>query len=246
MRWLFVLALLGVTIPASFAQPTKETKDIFMPTRMRSIANVVGNKGGGVFTFSSVVRREGHRFLFNDFLPGRILFTGYEYMSEEIDMVIDGENDRLHILFEDETEGQLPLSQIQAIEVYHGEGDTVEYVVQDLSKFTSEARKGPRFYERLYGGEDFVILHHQYKYLRKEEYIENVGIVRRPDEYRTLKSYFVVHDGEVIKIKKNRRKIQKALPAYKKEIKQIVKQTDNKLKDNEDLRQLFAQLDERI
>lgn len=234
---------MALSSPLLLAQPGKQN---FMQTRMRNVASVVGDRGGGVFAFSTVVRREGHRFLFNDFLPGRVLFTGYEYLSEEIDMVIDGENDRLHILFEDETEGQLPLSQVQAIEVYHGEGDTVEYVVQDLSKITSEAGKGLRFYERLYGGEDFVVLHHERKYLRKEEYMENVGIVRRPDEYKTLHSYFVVHEGKVVKIKKNRRKIEKALPAYKKQIKQIVKQTNNKLKDNADLRQLFADLDERI
>lgn len=243
MKWLYAILLVALCAPLLPAQPGKQ---VFMQTRMRNVAGVVGDRGGGVFAFSTVVRREGHRFLFNDFLPGRVLFTGYEYLSEEIDMVIDGENDRLHILFEDESEGMLPLSQVQAIEVYRGEGDTVEYVVQDLSRVTTDASKGRRFYERLYGGEDFVVLHHERKYLRKEEYMENVGIVRRPDEYKILHSYFVVHKGDVVKIKRNRRNIAKALPAYKKEIKQIIKETNNKLKDKEDLRKLFADLDEQI
>jgi len=243
MKWLYAILLMVLSSPLLLAQHSD--KDIFMPTRIRTLANVVGDNGGGVLTFSEVVRLEGHRFLFNDFLPGRILFTGYEYLSEEIDMVIDGENDRLHILFEDETEGQLPLAQIQALEVYRGEGDTVEYVVQDLSRVTTEAQKGLKFYERLYGGDDFVILHHERKYLRREAYMENVGIVRRPDEYKVLHSYYVVYDGQVKKIKKSRRNIERALPAFKKQIREIIRNTDNKLKDNTDLRQLFAELDKQ-
>lgn len=241
MKWIYTLICLMFFAGVSLAQNGQE---IFMQTRMKAISKVVGDQGGGVFAFSTVVRREGHRFLFDDFLPARILFTGYEYMSEEINVVIDGENERLYLLFEDETEGELPLSQIQRMEVYPSEGDTVDYVVQDLSRVTPDAENGLRFYERLHQGEDFVVLHHERKYLRKEEYVENIGIVRRPDEYKSLHGFFLIHDGRVVKIRRNRRSIEKALPGYKKDIRKILKEQDNKIKDNQDLRRLFQALEE--
>ena len=193
-----------------------------------------------------MVRREGHRFLFDDFVPGRVLFSGYEYLSEEVDLVIDGEFGRLYILFEDETEGQLPLAQIQRIEVYPTVGDTVNYMVQDLGRLSSDASDGLRFYEVLHRGEQFTVLHHERKYLRKEEYMENVGIVRRPDEYKSLHSYYLIFDDELHKIKKNRRTIEKALPKYKRTIRQVEDATDNKLKDNDDLAQFFTDLEAKV
>jgi hypothetical protein len=244
MKWILLTSLLALVVLPGYGQLDK--KQVFLQNRMKTLANTDGGSQGGVFTFSEVVRREGHRFLFDDFVSGRVLFSGYEYLSEEVDLVIDGEFERLYILFEDETEGQLPLAQIQRIEVYPAEGDTVNYMVQDLGRLSSDATDGLRFYEILHRGDQFTVLHHERKYLRKEEYMENVGIVRRPDEYKSFHSYYLIFDNELHKIKKNRRKIEKALPKYKRTIRQVEDATDNKLKDDNDLAQFFADLEAKI
>ncbi len=244
MKWILLTSLLSLVVLPGYGQLDK--KQVFLQNRMKTLASTNGGSQGGVFTFSEVVRREGHRFLFDDFLPGRVLFSGYEYLSEEVDLVIDGEFERLYILFEDETEGQLPLAQIQRIEVYPSEKDTIQYLVQDLGRLSSEAKDGLRFYELLHRGEHFTVLHHERKYLRKEEYMENVGIVRRPDEYKSLHSFYLIYGNELHKIKRNRRTIEKAIPKYKRIIRRVEDATDNKLKDNNDLAQFFTDLEARI
>ncbi|NRB62524.1 MAG: hypothetical protein HRU40_05745 [Saprospiraceae bacterium] len=240
--WLLLVFILS----ASSVHAQLDKKQVFLQSRMRSIASTNGDSNGGVFAFSEVVRRKGHRFLFDDFVKGRVLFVGYEYLSEEVDMVIDGEFERLYLLFEDETEGLLPLSQIQRVEIYHEEGDTLHFIVQNLAKISQEGEKGLRFYQRIYESDRFVVLHHERKFLRKEEYMENVGIVRRPDEYKSLHSYYLIHEGELHKIRKSRSKIEAALPKYKRTIRLVEKETKNKLKNETDLNQFFTDLDARI
>lgn len=248
MKRHLLLGFVVLTITAAYGQSPKKSElfQQFQQGRMNALARANGDSGGGVFTFSEVIRLEGNRFLYDDWKPGRVLFDGYDYLSEEIDMVIDGEFERLYILFEDESEGQLPLAQIQRIEVYPSEGDTVNYMVQDLGRLSSEAEKGLRFYEVLHRGDKFTVLHHERKYLRKEEYMENVGIVRRPDEYKSLHSYYLISGNELHKVKKSRRSIEKAIPKYKRDIRQVTSATDNKLKDNQDMARFFADLEEKV
>lgn len=248
MKRLVLLGFIVAMMTTSYGQSPKKSQlfQQFQQGRMNALARANGDSGGGVFTFSEVVRREGHRFLFDDWTPGRVLFDGYDYLSEEIKMVIDGERERLYILFDDESEGLLPLAQIQRIEVYPSEKDTLQYLVQDLGRLSSEAKDGLRFYELLHRGEHFTVLHHERKYLRKEEYMENVGIVRRPDEYKSLHSFYLIYGNELHKIKRNRRTIEKAIPKYKRIIRRVEDATDNKLKDNTDLAQFFTDLEARI
>ena len=75
--------------------------------------------------------------------------------------------------------------------------------------------------------------------------MENVGIVRRPNEYKSLYEYWLLNDkGELWKVKRNVKGLGKILPKEAKRIKIIVKEQGLNLKENSDFGKLFAALEE--
>ncbi|MEZ4985653.1 MAG: hypothetical protein R2795_11560 [Saprospiraceae bacterium] len=100
---------------------------------------------------------------------------------------------------------------------------------------------GYRFYKVLYRSDKFLVLHQPIKYLRKEEYIENLGMVRRADKYMDTNKYWVF-DGTVLhEVKTNQRQLTSEFPQFASQIKQIIKAEQLDL--NKDLGRLFELLE---
>jgi hypothetical protein len=80
--------------------------------------------------------------------------------------------------------------------------------------------------------------------LRKEEYIEKVGIVERPDEFRSLHSYWLNNGKSIKKVKKSTTSVKRVVtPIDARNVNRIIKNNDLKIKKDKDFGTLFRLLE---
>ncbi|MEL6833619.1 MAG: hypothetical protein AAFP77_11545 [Bacteroidota bacterium] len=193
--------------------------------------------------YGKINRTEGTPFLYEDWAPGRIRFEGQPNYSEVLDLLPDLESNLLYIRLSSGYVGEFPMERLDAIEVYGPDQDTVSYVVQNLQELFGEGGYGRQFYEVLHRGGRYMVLHHPEKYLRREEYVENLGMVRRPDKYMERSEYYVFDGTRMVEVKSNLRSISKAFPRNAATIKRLMRSHDLDLGDDQDLGRLFALLE---
>lgn len=235
----FIIIIL-LTNVAAVAQSTAET-----PTQ-QGIAKLsfIRPEGPGLWdlsTYGKVNRTEGTPYWNDGWMTGRIRFDGQTAFSEPLNVLLDLEKGELYIRLETGFVGEFPMEMLHEVEV-HGAADTIRYHAYDLRKQFGAGDAGYRFYHLLHKGDDYWLLHQPVKYLRREEYIENLGMVRRPDKYMDTNKYWVYDGRKLVEVKKNLRQLTNALPDQATNIKQIVKDYDIDL--DKDFGLLFRLLDD--
>lgn len=238
-----LLLLLLFTASSLFAQepPINNTQ--------QSLSKLTFIRPGGpglsdLANYGKLNRTEGTPFLYDDWAPGRVRYEGQPNNSEILDILPDLENNQLNIRLSSGYIGEFPMDRLDAVIVYGPDQDTVAYEIQDLHELFGIGDHGRRFYQVLHRGSRYLVLHQPIKYLRREEYVENLGMVRRPDKYMERNRYFIFDGTQLLEVKNNLRNISKAFPRKASTIKRLVRTNDLDLGNNEDLGRLFALLEE--
>jgi hypothetical protein len=194
--------------------------------------------------YGKVNRTEGTPYLYDEYAPGRIRFEGQANSSEILDVLLDLENNQLFVQLSTGFIGEFPMEYLDEVTVFGPEGDTLLYEVHNIHELFGQGDLGRRFYRVLHRGEKYLLLHQPIKYLRREDYVENLGMVRRPDKYMERNQYWLFDGGNLIEIKRNQRAIERALPSKASAIKRLVRTNDLNLKDEVDIGRLFELLEE--
>lgn len=194
--------------------------------------------------YGSARKTEGTPYLYPEWAPGRIRFEGQPNFSEILDVMPDLENNELYIQLSTGYVGEFPMDRLDALEVYGPDQDTLSYEIQNLQELFGVGDHGRRFYEILHRGDRYLVLHQPIKYLRREEYVENLGMARRPDKYMG-RSRFWVYDGtRLAEVKSNQRNIAKVFPRKASTIKRLVRSNELDLSNKADLGRLFELLED--
>lgn len=196
----------------------------------------------GFPTFSNVDRTKGTPYLLDGWQEGQLQFGQNGNFSSTVEIAYNMEVDQLIVKLSDGQVGYFPLQYLTAMHIFH-EGDTLKYEPHNLKKDFGNGPIGYKMYKVLHRGDD-MLLQYPRKFLRKEKYVENLGMVRRPDLYQQLNSYWYYNGKQVVEIKKSVKAIQKAIPRKAATIKRIVKKEKINVKNTEDLGRLFALLEE--
>ncbi|MEZ5043178.1 MAG: hypothetical protein R2828_24995 [Saprospiraceae bacterium] len=225
------LGLTGV-----FAQDPLKT-----PENLSRLASI-NPSAPGFPTFSNVDRTKGTPYLLDGWQQGQVRFGQNENYSSTVEVAFNMETDQLIVKLTDGEAGLFPLMYLHSLRIFH-EGDTLYFEPFNLQEKYGNGPNGYKLYKVLHKGEA-LLLHYPRKYLRREKYVENLGMVRRPDIYMELNSYWYYDGKQVLEVKKNVKAIQKILPRKAATIKRLVKQENIDLKDNAELGRLFALLEQ--
>lgn len=193
--------------------------------------------------YGKINRTEGTPYLYDAYTPGRIRFEGQPNFSEMLDVLLDLDDNQLFVKLSTGFIGEFPLEYLDAVQVY-GEKDTLAFEALNLQELFGEGDYGRRFYRVLHRGDRYLVLHQPIKYLRKEDYVENLGMVRRPDKYMERNQYWVFDGASIYEIKSNLRQISKVFPRKAATMKRLVRTHELNLNNQDDLGRLFAMLEE--
>ncbi len=122
-------------------------------------------------------------------------------------------------------------------------GKITTFMVRDLFSDHNAGPKGHKFYEIIHLGEKYTLLKCHTKFLRKEDYVENLGMVRRPNKYMELYSYWVLAGNSLRPAGANKTAMKKAIPEKANRIDSYVKSKKLQLKKKEGLAQLMQLLE---
>lgn len=241
----FLFTLIAI-LCCSFSLLAQET----VPGSSQSISKLSFIRPGGpslsdLSNYGKINRTEGTPYLHDAFTPGRIRFEGQPNFSEMLDVLVDLESNELYVKLSTGFTGEFPLERLDAVQVYSPEGDTLTYESLDMQELFGEGSYGRRFYSVLQRGDRYLVLHQPIKYLRREDYVENLGMVRRPDKYMERNQYWVFDGNSIYEIKSNLRQISKVFPRKAATMKRLVRTHDLNLNDTADLGRLFALLEEQ-
>lgn len=193
--------------------------------------------------YGKINRTEGTPYLHDAYSPGRIRFEGQPNFSEMLDVLLDLEKNQLYVKLSTGFIGEFPLERLDAVQVF-GPQDTLVFEALDIRALFGEGDYGSRFYRILHRGDRYLVLHQPIKYLRKEDYVENLGMVRRPDKYMERNQYWVFDGASIYEIKSNLRQISKVFPRKAASMKRLVNTHDLDLNQQDDLGRLFLLLEE--
>lgn len=186
---------------------------------------------------------KGTPYLFDEWKIGRVRLEGEKFFTGEIGILLDLQDDRIYVQLEDDFTAEFSVDKVDALEIYN-EQDTALFETYDLFAYYGIGPKRLRFYEILHKGM-YTVLHLQKKYLRKEEYIEKVGIVERPNEFRSLHSYWFNNGKSIKKIKKKTSSIKSAVTSREaRKVNRIIKRNNLKIKKDKDFGTFFRLLEE--
>lgn len=193
--------------------------------------------------FSEVNRVQGSPYFREQWDLGRILFIEYDDYTDKLGVSLDLETHQLYVKLDNGFVGKLPVEKVESVIIYVEEGDSVVWSSYNLNRDYKMGSARRLYYEEIFDGEKFTLLHGQEKYLRKEEYVENLGMVRRPDKYMSRDTYWMIYRGKMVQMKNcNERALCKALPSFAPKIKRYAKKGDLNLKDHKDVRYLLSQM----
>lgn len=231
-----ILVFLFLGISSLFAQDPLKTQE-----NLGRLANINPNSPGFP-TFSNVDRTEGTPFLLDGWQEGQVRFGQNQKYSSNVEIAYNMEEDQLIIQLSDGQAGYFPLKYLHSMRIFH-EGDTLYYEAHNLKKDYGNGPIGYKLYKVLFQGEENVLLHYPRKFLRKEKYVENLGMVRRPDLYQQLNSYWYYDGKQVVEVKKNLKSLKKTIPRKAATIKRLVKKEKINLRNNQEFGRLFALLE---
>lgn len=192
--------------------------------------------------YGKINRTEGTPYLYDAYTPGRIRFEGQPNFSEALDVLLDLEKNQLFVKLSTGFIGEFPLDRLDAVMVY-GPQDTLTFEALNMRELFGEGDYGRRFYRVLHRGDRYLVLHQPIKYLRKEDYVENLGMIRRPDKYMERNQYWVYDGASIYEIKSNLRQISKVFPRKAAAMKRLVNANDLDLNNQNDMGRLFMLLE---
>lgn len=177
----------------------------------------------------------GSQYKGDEWTRGQIRLKDINAFSETVEILLDLEQHKLYFRFMDKPDdiGELKTDEVAAL-IMMFEGDTLMYEVHDLNKRIGDAPEGMKYYRILHAG-DYVLLNLENKYMRREAYVENLGLVRRPDEYKERNYYFLIKGNKFHKISKNLKSFDSVFPKHRENLKDLVKSNRLKLSKDADL-----------
>lgn len=192
------------------------------------IRDVTGKPSSGL----SSVDIEGTPFLNSDFEMGRVVFTNGK-MSKDVNLKFDMLNNRLLFLRDGVT-----LEFVEPVRDFY-----LQHIENDKSGVVFRGNFPPidknttsTFYELLVDGKITLL---NYRYKTMSEYKE-YSMIQKKQYVEHSQLYAVLPGNKIIRIKKDRKFLMKAMPDYAEKIKSI---TENlKIKDNESVITLFEEL----
>lgn len=236
MKEIFLLCLFSIGIYALSAQEVDENNSVELAKLYLNPISFQGFENPNL-------RMAGTPFLAEKWQYGNIeVADGY---SKEVQMALNLEDQMLFIKLSNNKEFQIPNNKLEGLRIEQEDKTYLELESHNLLETYGIGPKGYKYYEPLHKGEKYTLWELHTKFLRKEEYMENLGMVRRPNEYKSLYEYWLLNEkGELLKVKRNVKALGKILPKEAKRIKAIVKQQGLSLKDSKDFGKLFAALEE--
>ncbi len=139
---------------------------------------------------------------------------------------------------------QIPADSLKRV-VVAGTNDMVfvPLPVEEVEGQAASNKKGGRsaFYELLAEGR-LSLYKRTEKPFMEANYKGAYSADRPYDEYMEENHYYVLHDGEYVEVKPRRRSIEKALPAFKTQIRELVKAENLDLTTDEGMKELFRLL----
>jgi hypothetical protein len=238
--YIFTFSLLFSFFLLNAQEPAVNTEDNVFPL---SFIRPGGPTLDDLSNFGKINRTEGTPYLLDNYLPARIRFEGQPNFSEQLEVLMNLEENELFVKLPSGFTGYFPLEYLDAVDVYLPEGDSLSFEALNMQELFGEGDYGRRFYRVLQRGDRYLVLHQPIKYLRKEDYIENLGMVRRSDKYMERNQYWVFDGNTLFEIRSNLRQISKVFPRQAATMKRLVRENDLDLNDPTDLGRLFALLE---
>lgn len=188
-------------------------------------------------------RIKGTPYLGTNWQDGKIeIAEGY---SGTVGIALNIVDQILYVQFDDGSSVELPNTLLRGLLIEQENGEAISLEVHNLYETYGIGPRGYKYYQPLHKGEKYTLWELHTKHMRLEKYIENLGLVRRPNEFRSLYEYWLLDEhGTLHKVKKNDKKLLKAFPEHAKRIKSILKKQEIDIKTAEGLGQLFAALEE--
>ena len=237
---LSLLSCLSFSIDATAQKPNEVGQSISKLSFIRPGGPTLSD----LSNFGKINRTEGTPYMSDTYIPARIRFEGQPNYSEELEVLMDLEKNELFVKLSTGFTGFFPLGYLDAVELKPSAGEFLYFETLDLNELFGQGDEGRRFYRVLHRGEDYLVLHQPIKYLRREDYIENLGMVRRPDKYLDRNQYWVFDGTTLYEIKSNLRQISKVFPAQAAAMKRLVRDNELNLENPTHLGRLFALLEE--
>lgn len=236
MKNIFLLCILIISTLVLLAQEVDESNSVELAKLYLNPISFQGFENPNL-------RMEGTPFLAEKWQYANIkVEDGY---SKEVQVALDLEDQILFLKLSNDKEFQIPNNKLKGLRIEQEDKTYLELESHNLLATYGIGPKGYKYYEPLHKGEKYTLWELHTKFLRKEEYMENLGMVRRPNEYKSLYEYWLLNEkGELLRLKRNVKALGKILPKEAKRIKAIVKQQGLNLKDNNDFGKLFAALEE--
>ena len=183
----------------------------------------------------------GTQYKNGEWTKGQIRLKEIDAFSEVVEILLNLEDHRMYFRFLDTPDriGELSSAEVAAAKLFLEKGDTLYYEVHDLNRRIREAPLGVKFYQILHAG-DYVLLHLEDRYMRREAYIENLGMVRRPDEYKSRDAYYLIKGRRFHQMGKNLKSFEKAFPRYRRHLKDLAKENKLKLSREDDFAKMVA------
>ncbi len=188
------------------------------------------------------LRIKGTPYLATDWQNGKIeIAEGY---SGTVGIALNIVDQILYVQLDDGFTAELPNTLLRGLLVEQENGEEIKLEVHDLYATYGIGPRGYKYYQPLHKGEKYTLWELHTKHMRLEKYIENLGLVRRPNEFRSLYEYWLLDEhGTLHKVKKNDKKLLKAFPGHARRIKNILRKQEIDVKTAQGLGQLFAALE---
>lgn len=185
---------------------------------------------------------ENTPFYNENWLPGRVKIIGHDTFSRWAGVILELDKGELYVQLEEDFISNFPLRWVNLLQIDES-GKITTFMVRDLFSDHNAGPKGHKFYEIIHLGEKYTLLKCHTKFLRKEDYVENLGMVRRPNKYMELYSYWVLAGNSLRPAGANKAAMKKAIPEKANRIDSYVKSKKLQLKKKEGLAQLMQLLE---
>ena len=188
------------------------------------------------------LRLKGTPYMGKEWQEGRIrIAEGY---SDTIGIALNIVDQILYVQLDNGLVSEMPNTLLRGLIIHNEDGTQTPLEVHDLYAKYEQGPRGYKYYQPLYKGDHYQFWELHTKYMRLEKYVENLGMVRRPNEFRSRYEYWLLDRyGNVRRMKKNMNSLLRIFPERANYIKHIVKKEKINIKEVEGLIRLVEFLE---
>lgn len=203
------------------------------------IANVRDNES----TNDRYANVQGLPFLYENWQKGRVYLKGKDSTVLDVTLNLDLVTELMLVRFDSETTGAISPFRIERLEVFDTGNSKRNFIIMSEKELLNNLNRSPIFIEVLYDGA-FKLL----RRIQKRMYQPYPTPYSTDDGHReiaTIESIWLQKPGEshYKKVKLRRGYLEKTLPSYRKDIRQLSKQNKLNLRDLQDVIRLLKLLE---